>query len=292
MQVTPAPQTVAVEETIRVKTVWTRLLHSKPAIIGLVIIAAILIFVLIGPYVWPYTAFQVSGPANSPPSFSHPFGTDYQGHDLMSQVIYGAYPTLLVGLVSSVCATMIGFVAALYGGYFERVRNFVSLATDIVLSFPSIAMLIVIGSLFLPSDPVIAGGLIVLLWATCSRAILPQVASLKRMPYVEAAKTSGMSNRKIQWRIIAPAVAPIAMAYFILITSVGIIIATSVSFLGLGNFTVISWGTIFFYAQEYAFYLGDWWWVIAPGLMLALTASAFALVGFSVEEIMNPRLRK
>ena len=273
-------------------SVFSKILHRKPALAGLIILVCILGFVLIGPHLWPYHAFQISGPANSPPSFAHPFGTDYQGDDIMAQVMYGAYPTLLVGIVSSIFATLIGFVAALYGGYFDRVRPFISLATDIVLSFPSIALLIVIGSLFLPSDPVIAGGLIVILWATCSRAIQPQVTSLKRMPYVDAAKTSGFSHNKILWRIIAPAVAPIGMAYFILITSVGIIIATSVSFLGLGNFTVISWGTIFFYAQEYAFYLGDWWWVVAPGLMLALTASAFALIGFSIEEIMNPRLRK
>lgn len=274
------------------KSTWSKVLHRKSAIAGIVVLAGILLFVLIGPLVWPYHAFQISGPDNSPPSLAHPFGTDYQGDDIMAQVIYGAYPTLIVGLVASVFATLIGFIAALYGGYFDRARPFVSLLTDIVLSFPSIALLIVIGSLFLPSDPVIATGLIVILWATCSRAIQPQVTSLKRLPYVDAAKTSGYSNNKILWKMIAPAVAPIGMAYFILITSVGIIIATSVSFLGLGNFTVISWGTIFFYAQEYAFYLGDWWWVIAPGLMLALTASAFALIGFAIEDVTNPRLRK
>lgn len=279
-------------QVVKEKSVWSQVIRSRPAVAGLVIIAGILVFVLLGPLVWPYAPFEASGQPNSPPSLSHPFGTDYMGHDLMSQVIYGAYPTLLVGLISSAAATVIGFVAALYGGYFDRVKYFVSFTTDVVLSFPSIALLIVIGSLFLPTNPVIAGGLIVILWATCSRAILPQVASLKKMPYVDAANTSGLSNTKILWKIIAPAVAPIGMAYFILIVSVGIVIATSVSFLGLGNYTVISWGTIFYYAQEYAFYLGDWWWVIAPGLMLALTASAFALVGFSLEEIMNPRLRK
>lgn len=279
-------------QVVKEKSVWSQIIRSRPAVAGLIIIVGILLFVLLGPLVWPYAPFETSGPPNSPPSLSHPFGTDYMGHDLMSQVIYGAYPTLLVGLISSAAATIIGFIAALYGGYFDRVKYFVSFTTDVVLSFPSIALLIVIGSLFLPTNPVIAAGLIVILWATCSRAILPQVASLKKMPYVDAASTSGLSNTKILWKIIAPAVAPIGMAYFILIVSVGIVIATSVSFLGLGNYTVISWGTIFYYAQEYAFYLGDWWWVIAPGLMLALTASAFALVGFSLEEIMNPRLRK
>ena len=236
--------------------------------------------------------FQRAGAPNSPPSLAHPFGTDYMGDDLMSQVIYGAYPTLLVGIISAVGSTAIGFVAGLYGGYYEKARAPISLATDVILSFPSIALLIVIGSLFLPSNPVIITGLVVILWATCSRAILPQVTSLKKMPYVDAAKTSGLRNRKILWTIIAPAVFPIAIAYFILITSVGIIIATSIGYLGMGNFSVISGGTIFYYAQQYAFFLGDWWWVLAPGLMLALTASSFALVGFSLEEIMNPRLRK
>jgi peptide/nickel transport system permease protein len=274
------------------RSVRSRILHSKAAVAGMIMLAAILIFVLIGPYFWPYKPFQGSALANAPPSFAHPFGTDNMGEDLMSQVMYGADSTLVVGIVSAVGATSIGFLAGLYGGYYEKARAPISLATDVVLSFPSIALLIVIGSLFLPSDPIIIMGLVVILWATCSRAILPQVASLKRMPYVDAAKTSGLRNRKIMWKIIAPAVYPVAVAYFILIVSVGIIIATSIGYLGMGNFSQISWGTIFFYAQQNAFFLGDWWWVLAPGLMLALTASSFALVGFSLEEIMNPRLRR
>src|SRR5579872_92182 len=220
------------------------------------ILAAILLFVLLGPFFWHYHPFQPAGLPNLAPSLAHPFGTDYQGDDLMSQVIYGAYPTLLVGVVSSIASTTIGFIAGLYGGYYEKARAPISLATDVVLSFPSIALLIVIGSLFLPSNPVIISGLVVILWATCSRAILPQVTSLKKMPYVDAAKTSGLRNGKILWRIIAPAVFPVAIAYFILITSVGIIIATSIGYLGMGNFTAISWGTIFYYAQQYAFFLG------------------------------------
>jgi ABC-type dipeptide/oligopeptide/nickel transport system permease subunit len=278
--------------TLREKSARYRLFHSKAAIAGMVLLAVILLFVLIGPHVWPYLPFQESGTPNSPPSLAHPFGTDYMGEDLMSQVIYGAYPTLLIGIVSSIASTLIGFVAGLYGGYYEKARLPISFATDVVLSFPSIALLIVIGSLYLPSNPVIIGGLVVILWATCSRAILPQVSSLKRMPYVEAAKTSGLRNWKILWRIIAPAVFPIGVARFILVLSISIIIATSIGYLGMGNFSIISWGTIFYYAQQYAFFLGDWWWVLAPGLMLALTASSFALIGFSLEEIMNPRLRR
>lgn len=277
---------------IKERSVRSRILHSKAAVAGMIMLAAILLFVLIGPYLWPYKPFQGSTLANAAPSLAHPFGTDNMGEDLMSQVMYGADSTLVVGIVSAVGATTIGFLAGLYGGYYEKARAPISLATDVVLSFPSIALLIVIGSLFLPSDPIIITGLVVILWATCSRAILPQVASLKRMPYVDAAKTSGLRNRKILWRIIAPAVYPVALAYFILIVSVGIIIATSIGYLGMGNFSEISWGTIFFYAQQNAFFLGDWWWVLAPGLMLALTASSFALIGFSMEEIMNPRLRR
>ncbi len=277
---------------LRERSLRSKIIRSRPAIAGMILLAGILIFVLIGPYVWPYKPFQSAGPPNLPPNLAHPFGTDNMGEDLMSQVIYGAYPTLVVGIVSALGATLIGFLAGLYGGYYEKAKAPISLATDIVLSFPSIALLIVIGSLFLPSDQVIIGGLIVILWATCSRAILPQVSSLKRMPYIDAAKTSGLRNRKILWRIIAPAVYPVAIAYFILIVSVGIIIATSIGYLGMGNFSEISWGTIFYYAQQNAFFLGDWWWVLAPGLMLALTASSFALIGFSLEEIMNPRLRR
>jgi len=272
--------------------VVSRFLVSKAAKFGAAIIIVIVGFILLGPFFIHTKPDAVSGLPNRPPSPAHPFGTDYQGHDVMSQVVFGAYPTLIWGLIAAIGATALGFVAGLFGGYYGRLEVLVSGATDVVLSFPSLILLITVGAIFEASDWLIAVVLILILWATGARAIRAQVSSVKNFAYVDAAKTSGLTDWQIVWRIIAPEVGSIAIAYFVLIVSVSIVLAAGVEFLGVGNLSEVSWGSILYFAQQYGFFAGDWWWVLAPGLLLALTAMGFALIGFSFEEILNPRLRK
>jgi peptide/nickel transport system permease protein len=254
-------------------------------------IAAMLSLVLLGPFFVPYSPYAISGLPNQPPSFAHPFGTDFLGHDLLSQVIYGAYPSLLVGLGAAVGATAFGFFVGLLGGYYRRLEWLLSASTDSILSIPALPLLILIGIIYPVNNTIIVEGLILVLWAPAARAVRAQVASVKKLQYVEAARTSGMTDWQIIWRVIVPKVGAIAMAYFILLVSVSIVLVTALEFIGIGNPEIVSWGSILYFAQQYGFYLGDWWWVLAPGLSITIVATGFALAGFSFEEILNPRLR-
>lgn len=289
-----ATSPVIVSNTIpKRKRRLSRIFGRKASAVGIAMIVVIVGFVLIAPLFLPYNTSSINPAiANKPPSLAHPFGTDYIGHDVMTQVVYGAYPTLIWGLIAAVGSTALGFVAGLFGGYYKKLEAVISVATDVVLSFPSLVLLITIGSIFGASDGLIAIVLVIILWATCARAIRSQVTSVKNHAYVDAARTSGLSEWKIMWKIVAPEVSAIGIAYFVLIVSVSIVLAAAVEFLGVGNLTEVSWGTILYFAQQYGFFAGDWWWVLAPGLILALTATAFALIGFSFEEVLNPRLRK
>jgi peptide/nickel transport system permease protein len=269
-----------------------KIIRSKSSKFGSAIIIVIFGFILLGPFFITTSPTKIAGPPNSPPSLAHPFGTDYAGHDVMSQVVFGAYPTLIWGIVAAIGATILGFVAGLFGGYYKRLEPIISSATDVVLSFPSLVLLITVGAIFQATDELIAVILILILWATEARAIRAQVSSVKNFVYVNAARTSGLSDWQIVWRIIAPEIGAIAIAYFVLIVSVSIVLAAGVEFLGVGNLYEVSWGTMLYYAQQYGFFAGDWWWVLAPGLLLGLTATGFALIGFSFEEILNPRLRQ
>jgi peptide/nickel transport system permease protein len=197
----------------------------------------------------------------------------------------------VIGLAAATTATLIGYVLGLLAGFYKRLESLISVTTDVILCIPGLILLVLLGSMFIASDQLIVAGLILILWPTCARAVRSQVAALKRMEYVEAGRTSGLSNWQILWRLIAPEVGPIAFSFLVLNVSFAIIIATSVEFLGIGNVTTVSWGSILFFAQNYGFFAGDWWWVVAPGAMIALTTSAFALIGFGAEELMNPRLR-
>ncbi len=279
--------------TRRRRGALSRILRDRPAKIGVGIVAAIIGFVLVAPIFIPYDPNAINQAIrNQPPSLAHPFGTDYIGHDVMAQVVYGAYPTLLWGLLAALGSTSIGFVVGLLGGYYKKLEGIVSVASDVVLSFPSLVLLITIGSIFLATDQLIAEIIIVILWSRVARAIRPQVISVKKRAYVDAARTSGLSEWRILWEIVAPEVGPIGMSFLILTVSLSILLAASVEFLGVGNLSEISWGTTLYFAQQYGFFAGDWWWVAAPGILLGLTASGFALVGFSVEKVLNPRLGK
>ncbi len=268
-----------------------RFLARKPTLFGLGIIVAMLVFVFLGPYFIHYQPLSRTGPPNSPPSVAHIFGTDYGGHDIASQVIYGAYPTLIVGLVAASVATLLGYFAGLFGGYYSRLQAPIYGITDVILCIPGLVLLVLIGSMFVSSDIFVTIALILILWPSVARAVRAQIASVKKMAYIEATKTSGFSDSDVLWRIVAPEVGSIAFAYFVFNVSIAIVIVTALEFLGVGNVGEVSWGSTLYFAQTYGFFTGDWWWVLAPGMMIALTSTAFALIGFSVEEIMNPRLR-
>jgi peptide/nickel transport system permease protein len=274
------------------RSLYSKIFKAKSAKAGGLIIAIVFLFVLLGPYFVNHSPYATNfAQQNKPPSFSYPFGTDYQGRDILSQVIYGAYPSLLVGLVAAVGAVILGFLVGVLAGYYGKLEGPLSGATDVVMTFPNLPLLVVIGTLFLVSDQLIIGALVLVLWAPAARAVRAQVQTSKKLGYVEAAKMGGLSDWQIVWQVIVPEVAAIAVAYFILLVSVAIILVTSLEFLGVGNPNIVSWGSILYWAQRYGFLVGDWWWVLAPGLSITLVATGFALIGFSFEEILNPRLR-
>ena len=274
-----------------VLSIFARLFESKSSKVGAGILAAILLIVILGPFFIHYSPYSVSGNPNSPPSYAHLFGTDYQGKDVLSQIIWGAYPSLIAALFGAAGAVVIGFFAGVLSGYYSKLDSIIGAGTDIVLTFPAIAVMVLVGEIFLATTALLVGLLVVFLWAPVARSVRAQVASVKNMPFVDAAKTSGLSDWQVVLRIIVPEVGAIGIAYFVINVSVSMVIVTALEFLGVGNPEVVSWGTILYWAQQYAFYMGDWWWFLAPGLFIALVAISFAMIGYSVEEILNPRLR-
>jgi peptide/nickel transport system permease protein len=129
------------------------------------------------------------------------------------------------------------------------------------------------------------------LWAVIARAVRAQTMSVRTLPYVDAARTSGLRDTEIVTKIIMPATAAIAIAYFIINLSLSIIIITALQFLGIGDPLQVSWGSILYWAEQYAFGAKEWWWVLAPGAMISLVTTSFAFIGFAIETVLNPRLR-
>ncbi len=278
--------------TTRLKgSVLGALFRSRPAKLGGLLLLAFFIIIIAGTFLTPYNPYENTPDVNAPPSFAHPFGTDNVGHDLFSQVVFGAYSSMYVGLVSAIGSSIIGVVVGTLAGYYRRLEGILTGTGDIILTFPAFPLLILLGSMYPPTDELLIALLILVLWAPIARAVRSQVLSLKERPYVDSARTGGMKDRQIIVQILMPQVVSIAVAYFVLSVAAAVVLVTSLEFLGVGNPDIVSWGSILYWAQQFAFYLGDWWWVLGPGLSITLVALGFALIGFSIEEVMNPRLR-
>jgi peptide/nickel transport system permease protein len=273
------------------QSISSEFLAKKSSKVGAGILIALLLLIFVGPFAIPYGPYAENFIPNAAPTFAHPFGTDSFGHDMLSQIVWGAYPSLIVALVASFGSVVIGFVFGIFAGYYSKMDGPLSGTTDIVLTLPLLPVMVLIASLWPATNALIAGMLTLFLWPPVSRAVRAQVLAVKQFPYVETARISGLSNLNIVRRVIVPEVGSIAIAYMILNLSIGIVLVTALEFLGVGDPNIVSWGSILYWAQNNAFLAGDWWWIIEPGLMISLVATGLALIGFSLEEIMNPRLR-
>lgn len=268
-------------------------LKRTSAKIGTGIVLVFSALVILGPFFMRFGPYQQTVVIDSPPSLLHPFGTDYLGRDILSQVVYGGAPSLSVGFLSSIGGAVIGLIAGLFAGYYSRLEGILTGTSDVILTFSPLPFLVLVGMLFPNIGTLVYSAIFtVLLWPIVTRAIRSQVLSVKNRPFVDAARTSGMSDLSIVFRIILPEVGAIAFAYFVLSMAIAVVLIVSLEFLGVGNPDVVSWGSTLYWAQQFAFYRGDWWWVLAPGLSVTLVAVGFALIGFSFETAFNPNVEQ
>lgn len=268
--------------------------RSRSSKIGLSIIMFIILIAVLAPYVAPYDPYEYVGDPYEPPSSKHVLGTDDMGHDLLSQVIYGAQISLLVGVLSAlgcvIIGTIIGVLSGFWGGWIDEI---LMRLTDIVLVIPYLVFIILLVSYLGPSIWNIIFSISILGWPSIARMVRSYVLSLRESLYVEAARAVGCGNMYIMIKYIIPGLVPLVVPIFVLTIIDGILTEAGLSFLGLGDPTKISWGIILYYAQvRGAFVKGLWWWILPPGLLITITGLGFLLLGSSLEEYFNPRFRR
>ena len=220
-------------------------------------------------------------------------GTTAEGYGILSQLIYGARPALIVGIVAAFMTvgigTMVGLTAGYYGGY---VDDFLMRLVDFVYGLPLFPTAIVLVTLLGPGLDSIIFAFVVLQWRTSARVIRSQVLSLRERSFVKAAKVSGASNWRIISRHIAPNILPMAFLYGAFAIAWAILTEAGVSFLGLGDPESVSWGVMLQNARVYsAMTEGTWWWFMPPGICIALVVISGFLIGRGYEEIVNPELQ-
>ena len=252
---------------------------------------------IIGPMVAPYNpSFQSPNPALSlhAPDAAHLLGTTQAGEDVLSQVLTGVRLTLelgfLVGVIATSLSVLIGVTSAYLGGIWDDI---LSLLTNVFLVIPALPLLIILLG-YLPRTGQTATILVLsgLGWPWGARVIRAQTMAIRGRDFVAAARETGESG----WRIIAFEIVPnevsLIAANFVNTVLYAIGASVALAFIGLTNTSTWSLGTILFWAQsQQALSQGAWWWLIPPGVLVALIGTALVLLNTGMDELGNPRLR-
>ena len=219
-------------------------------------------------------------------------GTDGDGNDLLSRDIIGTTSSIIVGLTAAALGIglglIIGLIAGLVGGLLDE---FLMRLTDVFLTIPFLPLAIILVVILTPSELTIVMIIAFFSWMGFARVIRSQVLSLRERPFIEAARAAGSGNGRILSKHLFPNLVGLTYVNLALSVPGAIITYAALSFLGLGDPTVISWGSIL--SENFALSAEtSWWWVIPPGLAIAFVSLSFVLLGYALDEMFNPKLRK
>ena len=261
--------------------------------IGLFLVFGIILFALIVPYFTLNPKFS-GYPSFEPPGEEHWLGTTKLGYDVFAQLAVGGRGSLQVGLIAGLIALgmslIFGIVSGYVGGY---VDEGLSLVTNVMLVIPGLPLMIVIASYAQQRSMMLVALILGFTgWAGAAVVLRSQARSLRTRDYVAASRVAGEGPMRIIAVEILPNLLPLLAAQFISAVVLAILGEAGLSYLGLGPNGIITWGTMLNEAQVgNALQAGAWWWFIPPGLMIALFGSGLSLINFSIDEIINPKLK-
>ena len=285
-------QTAFVRQSTFAHDIWRRFRRNRLALAGLFIVIVLCIVAAFADYVAPYSPVEVNLDIQfDPPSLQHLFGTDLYGRDLLSRVIYGARISLLIGFIPSAISMLIGAVLGVLAAYYGRwVDTLIMRVADVVLSFPSIILAMVVTYTLGASLFTLFIALSVVGWAGAARVVRAQALAIKETDFVMASKSIGARNGRIMFNHIIPnCIAPILVLFTLNIPD-AIMAEAGLSFLGVGaQPPTPSWGLMTNEAQQYVFNAP--WASIMPGLAILFTTLGFNFVGDGLRDAIDPYLK-
>ena len=289
------PGVVIEEEPIRSRRgiVWETIKRRPSALVGALILLAVIMGALLAPVLAPYDLHEQVGPVFGHPSWSHPLGLDDGGIDMVTLLMWGARISLVVGFAATFVSMVIGGTVGLAAGYFGGKTDTVLMRiTDYFLVIPDVPLMIIVAAIWGPSLFHIVIVIGILLWTSTARVIRAQVKSVRERVYVKRARSLGASHTRVVFRHVLPQVAPLLIANTVLTIAVAIFDETALAFLGLGDPSRISLGKMIENAfQRAAISTGAWWAIVPPGALVAIIILSCSLIGGAIEDALNPRLR-
>jgi peptide/nickel transport system permease protein len=278
------------------KEIWRTFRRRPMGMVGALMLLSVVFVAIFAPLVAPYdpeAKIDVE-PEDllAPPDAEHLLGRDDAGKDVLSQLIYGARVSLTVGFVASFMSMFIGTTVGLVAGYFGgRLDNALMRLVDFLLVIPDLPLMIVFISIWGRGLWKIILVIGILGWTYNARLVRSQVLSIKERQFVLRARALGAGGLRIITRHIFPQVVPLILAEAVLSISGAIISESSLSFLGLGDPLLVSWGMMLNFAFERAISRMAWWFLLPPGFAIVWVSVGLIMMGTTLEEIVNPRLK-
>jgi len=283
---------------------WKVFRRNRVGMIGAFLVVTALFVAIFAPRLSAYGPSETvrdsdgRGLTFAPPYVHAPLGTDDAGRDVWTQLVYGARISLTVGFLAGFISISIGSLLGILAGYFGGWTDTLLMrATDVLLVIPDLPLILIlvatIRQMDLKISPIVVLILVIglLYWTSTARLIRSQVLSIKERQFVARARAIGAGNWHIIRKHIIPQVLPLVVANTVLILSTAILVESGLAFLGLGDPTRPSWGTMLNFAfDRNAISNGAWWFFLPPGLAIVWVTLGCVLLGNVLEEILNPRL--
>lgn len=281
----------------RKKAFWKELFSHKQGLVGTVLLLSMILMAIFAPYIAPYDPYELitvtPDDIFAPPSPEHLLGQDDSGKDVLSMTIYGSRVSLFVGISAAIIIVIFGASIGLLAGYFSGRTDIILMRmTDVVLVVPALPLMLVIISIAgrgLTNIILVIG---FLSWAYMARIVRAQTMSVRERKFILRVRAIGLAESFIIIYHILPQVLPVIFAEATLDVSFAILSEATLSFLGLGDPTLISWGSML----NRAFLRGAvanraWWVLLPPGIAIAWVTLGFTFLGNALQEIVNPRLK-
>ncbi|MCL8017564.1 ABC transporter permease [Streptomyces sp. AS02] len=274
---------------------WKQYRTHRAGLAGLIALALFALLALTAPLTFGSDVAGVTGAPGQPmesPSAEFPLGTDRFGRDLLGLLVWGSRVSLLVGLLAAALSVAIGTTVGITAGHFKGAYATVLMRiTDWFLVMPTLVLAIALATVLPRSLGTVVLAIGVTSWPTTARLVRAQTLAVESRPYIERAKALGGGHWHVMSRHVLPNVMPLVLAQTTLMISSSILAEATLAFLGVSDPNVVSWGGLLQDAREAgAVSSGNWWYLVPPGIAIAVVALAFTLCGRAVESVLNPRL--